>query len=156
VGFVGIGWVGLVEVGCVGVGLRIGFGCVRGILKRNNIEMRTPFDYGKNIISYPHEFELIPLLDKYNIKHITSYKLPSLPEQQKYGSRYEIDEYLPDHSIFLELYGNHWHNLKEVSIRDKRKRKLLSIHYPHIKIIVIWESQLKNGEAETIIKNIAA
>lgn len=124
---------------------------IRGILIKHNIRIRSQYEY-PNLISAPHEFILIPLLEKYNIRHQTSYILPSLPEQK--SNRYEIDELLPDHNIFLELNGDYWHGKEETSIRDTRKYRLVLKYYPHMKFVIIWESQLKTGEAEKIIKSI--
>jgi DNA-binding transcriptional regulator YhcF (GntR family) len=114
--------------------LSVNSGCVRRRLHKLNIEVRSQYAYGSQI-SYPHKKWLIPMLDELGIKHVTSHVLPKLPEQK--FTPYEIDEWLPDHKVFLELNG-YWH-LQEYALKsDKRKVELLKKHYPDHEVIVIW------------------
>ncbi len=138
----------------IGLELDIGSHIIRKYIFKFGIPTRSPYEYGRNVISGVHRNCLIPLLKRYDIKHITSYILPKLSEQLPSASSYEIDEYLPDCGIFLELYGDYWHKTSKARIIDSRKQMLLKKHYPNIRVVIIWEHQLKNGEAEKIIRSL--
>lgn len=139
----------------IAVELGIGHSSMNLYMKKFNIKSRKPYNYGKSI-STPHSNLLIPLLDKYNINHTTSHIINKLPGQPSQSRGYEIDEYLPEAKIFLELYGDYWHNLPRQVESDKRKIDLLQRNFPDHKTVVIWEHQLKTGEAEITIQNIIA
>lgn len=125
---------------------------IRPILRDNNIKIKSAYSYG-NQISAPHSKMLIPLLEKYDINHITSFELPPIGKQ--YGNNtYEIDEYLIDYNIFLELNGEYWHGSEKAKQKQITKFNLIRQHYPHIKFVVIWEKQLYNGEAEKKIREL--
>lgn len=124
-------------------------------LSEYQIERRHHTEYGNKHISSPHRLILIPMLERLRMRHITSHKLPKLPGQMKHSGIYEIDEYLPDLKIFLELYGDYWHKRPKQVISDERKSKLISKHYPDHRMIIIWESDLKSGAAEKLLVNIA-
>lgn len=125
---------------------------IRPILKNNNIEIKSAYSYG-NQISSPHSKILIPLLEKYDINHITSFELPPIGKQCG-NNTYEIDEYLINHNVFLELNGEYWHGSEKSKYRQTVKFNIIKQYYPHIRFIVIWEKQLYNGEAEKIIKEL--
>jgi len=133
----------------------VGYSTVKKWLNYMKVNIRTPYAYGCRKISTPHKKLLIPLLDSLGIKHVTSHILPRLPEQK--AGPYEIDEWLPDHNVFLELYGDYWHGKVEKCIKsDTKKRNLLLKHYPNVKLVVIWESELKEGTAKTKLAELCS
>jgi phage antirepressor YoqD-like protein len=138
---------------CLAKEFKISNNTVRKILLKNNVEMRSTYDYG-NVISDGHRLQLIPMLEEANIKHITSHIIPKLPEQKSFANHYEIDEYLPENKIFLELHGEFYHNTERRKLLDERKSMLLKIHYPDIKQVVIWHKDLRTGKAKEIINLI--
>jgi predicted transcriptional regulator len=121
-----------------------------GIVRRSHLEYR----HGRSKL---HEFKLIPLLEKYNIKHKSSHYV----RDGKNKVRFEIDEYLADYKIFLELQGLYWHGYltKDKAAangirRDIIKYKFLVNEYQDHKVIYILESDFKDGLAEQIISQI--
>lgn len=133
--------------------LKIGMSSVGRYLTSFGITKRNPCDYGK-YITKPHKL-MIELLEKYNIKHITSYSLVKFKEQDPQASPYEIDEYLPEMKVFLECHGTYWHSRINAKIRDKKKAELISKYYPEMKHFIIWEHDFKTDKAENTIKYIA-
>lgn len=111
-----------------------------------------PVNYSLGItISSPHQI-VIGILGRLSIEHTTAYRLPyRLPGQIKGAKPYEIDEYLPDHKVFIEINGDYWHNLPYCKQKDALKNKLLSKHLPDHTLLVIWEKDIKTGNAEEII-----
>ena len=142
----------------IGQEIGISHSTVRKRLIVMGVKIRTPYSYGCCEISTPHRNILIPLLDKLGILHTTSYVLPKLDGQVKSAHPYEIDEYLPNHNVFLDLYGDYWHGrinknsqtAKKVDA-DRRRAKIIAENYPSIKRVVVWESELKNGIGEAKI-----
>jgi len=122
---------------------------VKAKLKELGIAIRSVNDYGGRI-----SYTLIPLLEKAGIKHTTSHVLPKLPEQKPCAHPYEIDEYLPEIGVFLELHGEYYHNVPRRMEMDKRKSELLTKHYPNIKQVVIWHKDFRTGKAEQTINQL--
>jgi len=123
-------------------------------LHKYGIKTRSSFEY--NSVSSLHLHLLIPLLEKYEIGHQTSFLI-------KHGGKvvYEIDEYLSDQKIFLELQGLYWHGYTERNERsariikkDIRKWKHLIKHFPDHQVIYILESDFKDGLAEKTVAGL--
>ncbi len=76
---------------------------IRIRLEAMGVEIRSAQESINNVSSI-HIHQLIPLLNKHKINHISSF---IIKENNKF--KYEIDEYLPDLKIFLELQGVYWH-----------------------------------------------
>lgn len=94
---------------------------VQRALTRHNISRRHPLDYSNNrILGRPHE-KLIERLNHLGIEHQTSWIYTG-----NYGNRtrkFEIDEYLPDHKIFVEVQGKFWHGLIDRAIIYQNVRR---------------------------------
>ncbi len=54
--------------------------------------------------------------------------------------------------IIIEVFGNYWHNIEDVKIKDEKKKKILEKY--GWKRIIFWESEIKNSEKTDIIKSI--
>lgn len=123
------------------------------------IERRSTIEYLDSKSSI-HRSKLIPLLDKYNINH-QNWVLKIKTSRNLIC--YEIDEYLPDHKIFIELQGTYWHGYGNINqivannvYRDIKKWRNLKREYPDHKIIYILETDFENGIADAIMENIVA
>lgn len=127
----------------IAIELGAGKTTIKRYLIKFEIQIKTPYDYGRNVISSPHKNILIPHLENHKIVHITSHVLPKFKEQIATAHPYEIDEYLPDHNIFLDLYGDYWHNLDKSKRTDRKKKNLIRIYYPDFTYLVIWENEIK-------------
>jgi len=76
------------------------------------------------------EIRIQSILDNLNIKY----------EKHKHIGKYEIDFYLPDSKICLEVFGIYWHTLPNVSARDKIKFSYLrSLGY---RTLYYWEDDI--------------
>lgn len=130
------------------IAIEIGAGSstIERYLRSFNIPVKTPYSYGRNAISSPHKNILIPYLEENKIIHTTSYVLQKLDEQKSTAHPYEIDEYLPEHNVFLDLHGDYWHKLDKSIKSDARKKKLIKKHFPNIIYLVIWENEVKKGD----------
>jgi len=123
-------------------------------LHKYGITVKTALEC--NGVSGLHQHHLVPLLKKHNIKHHTSY---ILRENDKMV--YEMDEYLPELKVFIELQGLYWHGYtkkNEMSARkvrgDIKKWKYVTKHYPDHKIVYVLESDFEDGLAERIIVSL--
>jgi DNA-binding CsgD family transcriptional regulator len=76
----------------IAVELNISAKAVSDYLEMHKITKRKPVGYGSNTISSEHRMYLIPLLEKYGLNHVTSYRIPRLPGQSKFANGYEIYE----------------------------------------------------------------
>jgi transposase len=121
------------------------------------IVMRKSFEY-ECARSSLHDFQLIPLIEKYKIIHQTSY---ILRKPTTGDAVFEIDEYLPDYKIFLELQGMYWHGYRKKNkttakhvLKDIQKNSFMKKYYPDHKIVYILESDFEDGMAEQIISQI--
>lgn len=120
--------------------------------------IKSPFEYNTSSV---HIHTLIPILDKFGIKHQTSFSLEVVTSNRTF--KYEIDEYLPEHKIFLEVQGDYWHGytdridsiIAKNKARDKRKQKYLIDKFPDHSIVYIRDSEIFNGSAEHLIKDIS-
>jgi len=123
-------------------------------LRKHNIRIRSSFEYDS--VSSLHLHMLVPLLEKYKIRHQTNFLI-------RYEDKviYEIDEHLPDQKIFLELQGLYWHEYTEKNERsakiikkDIRKWKYLTKNFPDYRIVYILESDFEDGLAEKIVAGL--
>jgi transposase len=134
-------------------------------LKKYGVPIRKPTDTLK--ISGVHKDKLIPLLEKHGIKHITSHMMEVITTSRTFY--YEIDEYLPELKIFIELQGTYWHgyiqrdagaerekSIKKNMARDKRKRKYLIDNFPDHKLVYVLDTDFENDMADDIISKIAS
>jgi len=126
-------------------------------LRRLGIQMRSHLEYA-DLMSSVHKHKLIPLLDKYGINHVSSYVV-RMREDKNWS--YEIDEYLPDYRVFLELNGLYWHGYGNLNLtvarniqRDIVKWKNLTSKFPDHKIVYMLESDFEDGLADRIIEGI--
>jgi len=134
--------------------LDVDYACIQRRLKKIGVVTRSPYSYG-NQISYPHKAWLVPMLDSLGVKHITSHVLPKMPEQKNFAQPYEIDEYLPDQKVFLELHGK-YHEGEKKKFSDARKTQLLKKHYPDHKVVIIWVKDIKSESTINALKSICS
>ena len=131
---------------------------VQRSMKKLGIRLKSPYEYN---ISTAHITKLIPLLDKYDIKHKTSF-----PVEVRVPGRiftYEVDEHLPEMKVFLELQGDYWHGytgktskaIVRNRARDKKKLVYLMSKFPDHTMVYIRESEIETGVAENIIKQLS-
>lgn len=127
-------------------------------LKEFGIKSRSTQEY-INSTSSIHRNVLIPLLEKEKVNHVSNYII-RMSETKNWA--YEIDEYLPDLKVFLELQGIYWHgfgNLDERVLknvyRDIKKWRNLTRVFPYHRIVYILESDFEDGLAEKIVQGLA-
>lgn len=116
-----------------------------GINRRPSLELN-------NTTSSVHRNKLMPLLEKYDIKHSSSFII---------DNNYEIDEHV-ENNTFLELQGVFFHNyiknnsksktILSAYYRDKNKRKIIEERYPEHKILYLLDIDFNDGLAEHLIK----
>jgi len=77
------------------------------------------------------------------------YLIQVLPKEYRFvgNGQVIIEGFNPDFINFkkkkiIELYGDYWHNRKEIKERDKRKKLVYS--RCGYKVLVIWEHELRN------------
>lgn len=125
---------------------------VQSYLKKHNIKTRASVDY-QNVRrpSGVHLNVVTKYLDDNNIKHITSFIYNGRYNNK--DRKFEIDEYLPEHKMFIEIQGIHWHGLTRYHWKYQRVRskmwsdlmKYLCVtrDYPDHKFIYLREDELK-------------
>ena len=134
--------------------LGVHYSMVCDYLEKHSIKRRTSLDYG-DVVSTPHKMLLIPLLERMGVAHETSYLV-----EHKGKHIYEMDEYLPNQKVFIELQGLYWHGYlkknrctaRNVS-KDIRKYQYIKKYWPDHRIIYLLESDFDNGIAESCIAN---
>jgi AraC-like DNA-binding protein len=127
---------------------------VQRYLHKYNIPFRNILEYQSvRKPSKIHSDIVVKYFDEHNIKHNTFiYK-------GKYNHKnriFEIDEYLPDYKIFIEVQGEHWHGLKRrhwcfQRVRSKMWSDLIKYlcvtrDYPDHKFIYLSESEIRENK----------
>lgn len=84
----------------------------------------------------------------------------TLPKEYKFvgNGKFTLERFCPDfintngQKKIIELYGDYWHNKKEVISRDKRRLKVYKKY--GYKTLIVWDKELKNKEKliEKILK----
>jgi len=89
--------------------LEVGQQAVLSALHKHNIKIKTAHDYSnkKTIGSYHNT--IIKWLDDNRINHTSCYILKS--SWNRKNKYWELDEYLPDHKLFIEIQGEFWHGI---------------------------------------------
>jgi very-short-patch-repair endonuclease/GNAT superfamily N-acetyltransferase len=60
---------------------------------------------------------------------------------------WNVDIYIPNWKIVIEVHGNYWHGLEKQEVRDKAKSAYISKYFPDHQIYYIWEHEcLQEGK----------
>jgi len=104
------------RLGCNGV-------LVQRWLRRHKFKIRHHSDYwARRKIGELHQ-SFINLLNNYSVKHQTCFVYSG-----RYNGKnrvFEIDEYLPDLKVFIEVNGDHWHGISRRHWKYQRVRNKL-------------------------------
>lgn len=86
------------------------------------------------------------ILDKHNIRYQENYR-PDWLIPNGYERRCEIDFFLPDHNIGIELNGEYWHSIKRKKYQEQyhyEKYKLCRDH--NINLLQLYQMELEDRE----------
>ena len=99
---------------------------LKKVMKSNNLRPNKPEQLLNNLLN-----KVLPNEYKYNKKFIIAGLIPDFVNKKK--------------KKIIELYGDYWHNRKEVKLRDKNRVGIYEL-FANYKTLIIWEHELKDLE----------
>lgn len=144
----------------IGDKLLVSGNAVLSAFKKLGIEPKSHLEYiNRRRLGKPHQ-NLITHLDSKNIKHLTAFIYKGSYNDK--DRTFEIDEFLPEKRMFVEVQGLYWHGYhnrtwKNPNTRSKLWSDLIKYlcvtrDYPDCDFVYINENQIKNGSFKEMLE----